>query len=250
MPPSDPPAYGAPPPGPGGYSAPDAIGYGFNKFKASPGALLVPALIVMVALVVVQVVVQLALSATLLGTRECTETIFGRQVETTCGPGFVMSLFGAAIGGLFVSFIAQVLGAGLIKSALNVVDGKAVDIGDILTWATKPNVVTTAALVSGLTFVGTLLCYLPGLIVGFLTAFAMFFVVDKDLAPMDAIKASYGFVTSHLGETIVFYVLGALTLMAGAILCLVGLLAAIPIVLAAAAYTFRVLHNEPVTPAA
>jgi len=40
------------------------------------------------------------------------------------------------------------------------------------------------------------------------------------------------------------------TIVVGVIACLVGILAAIPVVLAAAAYTFRVLHNEPVSPAA
>ena len=259
-PPPAPPSYGGPPPpgegsyqpppaSGGGYSAPDAISYGFNKFKASPATLLVPALIVLVAVIVVQVIVQILLYATILGTHDCTETVLGVRVESQCGPSFFVTILGAALGGLFVTFISQVLGAGLIKSALNVVDGKPVNVGDIMAWATKPNVLTTAAIVSGATFVGTLLCYLPGLIIGFLTVFAMFYVVDKDMAPMDAIKASYEFVTGHLGETIVWYLLSAITIIVGAILCLVGLLAAVPIVLAGAAYTFRVLNNEPVTPA-
>lgn len=259
-PPPAPPSYGAPPPGGGsyqppppaggsGYSAPDAISYGLNKFKSSPATLLVPALIVLVALIVVQVIVQLLLYATILGTHDCTETVLGVRVETECGPGLFMTLVGAALGGLFVTFISQLLGAGLIKSALNVVDGKEVNVGDIMAFATKPNVVTTAAILSAASFVGTLLCYFPAIIISFLTAFAMFYVVDKDMAPMDAIKASFEFVTGHLGDTIVWYLLSILTIIAGAILCLVGLLAAIPIVLAAAAYTFRVLNNEPVTPA-
>ena len=145
------------------------------------------------------------------------------------------------------SFIAQVLGAGLIKSALNVADGKPVNAGDVFGYATKSNVIATAALVAAATFVGSLLCYLPGLVVGFLTLFAMFYVVDKDMAPVDAIKASVSLTTSRLGETILFYLLGIVVIFVGAILCLVGLLAAVPVVLAAAAYTFRVLNNEPVT---
>jgi uncharacterized membrane protein len=67
---------------------------------------------------------------------------------------------------------------------------------------------------------------------------------------VDAIKASVSLVTSRIGETILFYLLAAVVLVVGAILCLVGLLAAVPVVLAGAAYTFRVLNNEPVAPAA
>jgi uncharacterized membrane protein len=249
-PPPPPPAYGAPPAGGGAYSPVAAIQYGWAKFTKSPTTLLVPALIVLGVIIVLEVVVQIILQSTLLGTRDCTTTIFGTEVDSRCGPGFFMTIFATALGGLIVSFVGQLLAAGLIKSALNVVDGKPVNAGDVFGYATRPAVVQAAAIVSVATFVGTLLCYLPGLIVAFLTMFTMFFVVDKDMSGMDAVKASVSLVTSKLGDTIVFYLLGVVCVIVGAILCLVGLLAAVPVVLAGAAYTFRVLQNEPVTPAA
>lgn len=250
MPPPPPPPYGAPPAATGGYSPVTAIQYGWAKFTKSPSTLLVPALLVLVVLLVVDGIIQVILRGALLGTHDCTRTIFGAQVDTQCGPGFFTTVFVSALGGLVASFIGQLLGAGLIKSALNVADGRPVNAGDVFAYATKPQVVTTAAIVAVATFVGSLLCYVPGLIVGFLTLFAMFYVVDKDMAPMDAIKASISLTTSRLGETILFYLLGIVVIIVGAILCLVGLLAAVPVVLAGAAYTFRVLNNEPVTPAA
>lgn len=248
-----PPPYTPAPPAPpgsfgGGYSPVEAIKYGWGKFTASPSSLLIPALIFIAVLFAVEIAVQLLLRATITGTRTCTEEIFGTQVETQCGPSFVMSLFAAGIASLFVSFVSQVLGAGLIKSALNVADHKPVSAGDVFGYATKSNVLVTGLLVSVATFIGTLLCYLPGLIIGFLLMFSMFYVVDKDQEPMEAIKSSVNLVTSKLGDTILFALLGGLVLIVGAILCLVGLLAAIPVVLAGAAYTFRVLNNEPVTP--
>ena len=251
MPPPPPPAYGAPAAAGGAYSPVTAIQYGWAKFTKSPSTLLVPALLVLVVLIVVDGIIQVILRGALLGTHDCTRTVLGVTVDNAkCGPGFFTTLLVSALGGLVASFIGQLLGAGLIKSALNVADGKAVNVGDVFGYATKPNVVTTAALVAGATFIGSLLCYLPGLIVGFLTLFAMFYVVDKDMAPMDAIKASYSLTTSKIGETILFYLLGIVVIVVGAILCLVGLLAAVPVVLAGAAYTFRVLNNEPVSPAA
>ncbi len=249
-PPPPPPGYGTAPTGGGGYSAPSAIGYGWTKFFKNPAQLLVPVLVVAVIIIAAEIVLQIVLRATLLATDDCTRTIFGQTVETQCGPGFFVTLLGSAIGGFVISILAGVLGAGLIKGALNIVDGGTTSLSEVLSYATKSNVITTAALVAAATFVGTLLCYLPGLVVGFLTVFSMYFVVDKDLAPMDAIKASISFTTSHLSETLVFYILGVLVLIAGAVLCLVGLLAAAPIVLLGGAYTFRMLHNEPVTPAA
>lgn len=249
-PPPPPPAYGAPPAGGGAYSPVAALQYGWAKFTQSPATLLVPALLVLVVNIVISGVIFFLLQATLLGTHDCTTTVFGTEVETQCGPGLAMTLFGAAISAAVSTFVSSLFGAGLIKSALNVVDGKEVNVGDVFGYASKPEVVTTAALLAGLSFVGTLLCYLPAIVISFLTVFAMFFVVDKGLSGFDAIKASFTLVTSKIGETILFYLLAAVALIVGAILCLVGLLAAVPVVLAGAAYTFRVLQNEPVTPAA
>ncbi len=254
-PPGQPGGYGAAPPPPpappggGGYSPTEAFSYGWNKFKAKPGDLLVPVLLVFVVVVVLEIILQVILRATLLGTHDCTRSILGTEVTSTCGPGFLASLFGAALGGLVISLITQALGAGLIKNALNIADGKQASIAEMTTWATKPQVLTAAVLVAVITAVGSFLCYLPGLVAAFLLNWTMFYVVDKDMEAIDAMKASVSFVTSHLGDTLVFYLLGIVAFVVGAVLCLVGLLVAAPVVLIAAAYTFRRLNGEQVTPA-
>jgi hypothetical protein len=207
-------------------------------------------LIIIVVLIVVEVIVQVLLRATLLGTHDCTTTIFGQSVQTQCGPGFFVTILGAGLAGLVVNLISQALGAGLIKSALNVADGKPVSMSEVWTWASNGQVITAALIVSVAVFIGSLLCYLPGLILAFLLNWTMFFVVDQDMKAMDAVKASINFVTSHLGETIVFWLLGVVTIIVGAVLCLVGLLVAVPVLLIAAAFTFRVLNGRQVTPAA
>jgi uncharacterized membrane protein len=248
--PPPPPAYGAPPAGAGGYSPVAAIQYGWAKFTKSPSTLLVPALVLLVVMIVIEGVIYALLNATLLGTHACTKTVFGTQLDTQCGPSLPVTLLGAAISSGIAAFLQAAFGAGLIKSALNVVDGREVNVGDIFEYARKPEVLSTAGVLAVLGFVGTLLCYFPAIIVSFLTVFTMFFVVDKGLSGVDAVKASVSLVTSKIGDTILFYLLAAVVLIVGAILCLVGLLAAVPVVLAGAAYTFRVLNNEPVSPAA
>jgi uncharacterized membrane protein len=212
--------------------------------------MLVPVLVVLLVVIVLQVIVQLLLRATLLGTHECTTNVLGQAVVTQCGPSFFVSLLGSALAGLVVSLVTQALGAGLIKNALNIVDGKPASVGEIGRWATNGQVLTAALIIAVATFVGTLLCYIPGLIVAFLLNWTMFFVVDQDMKAVDAVKASVNFVTSHLGDTIVFWLLGVVTIIVGAILCLVGLLVAVPVLLIAAAYTFRVLNGQQVTQAA
>ena len=192
---------------------------------------------------------QVLLQTTILATRDCTTTVQGQSVQARCGPNFFVTLLAAALAGFVVSLIVQALGAGLIKNALNIADGRPASMDQVFTWAVKPQVIGTAALVALITSVGTLLCYVPGLIAGFLLNWSMFYVVDKNLSPVDAIKASFSFTTGHLGATLVFYLLGIVAFIVGAVLCLVGLLVAAPVVLIGAAYTFRRLHDEPVTPA-
>ena len=102
--------------------------------------------------------------------------------------------------------------------------------------------------VAAATFVGTILCYLPGLVVGFFTSYSLYFVMDKGLAPIEAIKASVNLVKDNLGTTIVWYIVGGLVAGAGAIACGVGLLVTIPIFLLGTAYTYKHLTGQPVAP--
>lgn len=249
-PPPPPPGYGAPATGGGGYNPPDAISYGWKKFSKAPAQLIVPVLVVALIVFGLAFVGSLILGATLLATSDCTITSFGVEVDAQCGPGFLTTLFGNAILGFLVGIVASCLGAGLVKMALEIVDGRGGTLGDVFAYATKPPVIQAALLVSAASAVGVLLCYVGSIVVGFLTLFTMFFVVDKDMAAVDAIKASVSLTTSRFGETALFYLLAVVVTFVGAILCGVGLLVAIPVVLLAAAYTFRTLHGEPVTPAA
>jgi uncharacterized membrane protein len=207
----------------------------------------VPILLVLVIVIVLEVIVQIILRATLLGTHDCTITVLGTSTQGQCSPGLFVTLLGAGLGSLVVSLFVQALGAGLIKIALDVTDGKPVSASEVWAWVTNGRVLTAALIIAVATFIGTLLCYIPGIIVAFLLNWTMFYVVDKGMGAVDACKASISFVTSHLGDTVVFYLLGIVAFVVGAVLCLVGLLVAAPVVLIGAAYTYRRLNAEPVT---
>jgi uncharacterized membrane protein len=255
---TDPGGYGAPPPPPYGQTAPDpyggsgayspteALSYGWRKFSASPATLLVPMIVVFVGIVVVAVIVELAIFSTLTSTHSCTDTIFGQRVQTQCGPGLLTRLFAAGLAGAIINLVAQLLAAGLYKGATHVTDGKPFSLGMMFEGWDKTQVVIASAIIAVATFVGTILCYFPALIVGFLTQYTLLFIVDKQLSAVDAIRASVKFVTDNLGSTLVFYILAVIVLAIGAILCGVGLLVAAPVALIGLAYTFRRLQNEPV----
>ncbi len=212
--------YGAPPPPPPGevpygqprpsaYSPGDAIGYGWNKFKASPSTLLVPMILVWLVLVVVAVLLEILVYSTLLSTHDCTKTVLGSQVETQCSPSFVTQLFGTALISAILIVVFNLAAAGLYKGATNITDGKPFSLGQMFDGWDKTQVVIAALIIAVATAIGSFLCYLPGLIVGFLTMFTILFVVDKQMKAVDAIKASIKLVTDNLGPTILFYLLAA-----------------------------------------
>ena len=260
-----PPGWGAPPPGqgggyppppppptgvggPGAYSPTDAVAYGWNKFKANPGPLLVGTLILLVVSGLISFLTNLI--ATAIFVDDATTTINSDgTIAFDGGSGFFASLLVSMVVSLIVGLVSQLIVAGLIKGALDTADGKPVSVGGMFEGWDKGKVLIAAIIVSVATAIGTLLCYIPGLIIGFLTSYTIFFVVDRGMEPMDAIKASYAFVTAHLGPTIGYYLLGILVVIAGALLCGVGLLAAVPIAVLGAAYTFRRLQDQQVTPA-
>jgi uncharacterized membrane protein len=247
--------YGDPPmaggygqPTPNAYSPTEAIGYGWKKFTSSPGTLLIPMLVVWVVLVVVTVLVELLIRATLLSTHDCTKNINGFTVQTQCGPGFATNLLGSALISALIVVVFNIAAAGLYKGAANITDGRPFNLGLLFEGWEKGPVAVAALIIAVATFIGTLLCYIPGLIVGFLTMFTMLFIVDKQLGAVDAIKASFRLVVDNLGSSILFYLLGLVCLVVGSCLCLVGLLVAAPVVLVGLAYTYRRLQGEPVTP--
>ncbi|KRB76394.1 hypothetical protein ASE01_15570 [Nocardioides sp. Root190] len=263
-PPGGPPGggYGGPPgggfggPPGGGYGQPQqwdvgaAVSYGWSKFQANMGQMILAALAIFAGIVVIY---GIALVAIILPAGDsdyaCRFNDAGEYVCSgdTGGLGF-LSLIVLAL--LYVVFFiyAQVIGAGLIRESLAVTEGRSFSTAGVFKFQNIGNVIVTSLLVGVGTFIGTILCVIPGIIFGFMTMFSLFFVVDKNLAPVDAIKASIDLVKNNVGSTIIWYLVAYVIALVGAILCGVGLLAAIPVILLGSAFTYKKLTGQPVAP--
>jgi hypothetical protein len=228
--------YGTPPPygqpSPASYSPADAISFGWNRFKARPATLLIPMIVAWVGLIVIAVLVEFLLVVPL---QDSSSSFFTR-------------LLASALASTIILLVFQFLAAGLYRGALRVADGHDFGLGQLFEGWDKTQVAIAAVLIAVATGIGTLLCYLPGLIVGFLAQFTLLFIVDKQMKAVDAIKASVKLVVDNLGNTILFYLLALVVTIVGACLCGVGLLVAYPVVLFAYAYTYRRLQGQPLAP--
>ena len=158
----------------------------------------------------------------------------------------LMGLFFAAFLMLFIIVLGYVVQAGITRGALALTYGQPLTVQMMFNPAMLGQVVIAGIIVGIAAAIGTVLCYLPGLIVIFFTQYVVYFIVDKQLSAVDAIKASISFVNANLGTLVVFYLASLLAFFIGAILCGIGLFVAVPVVLIAQAYTYRKLQGETV----
>lgn len=244
--PAQPPPPGAPAPaGSSGWSIGDALNYGWTKFQANAAQFVIGGLILFVGLVVAGAVV-FGIQSVIIQEPECSTDPDTLVFSCDDGSGWIASLFVSALAGGLFFIVAQIIGAGLIRGTLGVTEGRPFQFSEVLKTDKLGPVIITSLLVGAGTFVGILLCYLPGLVFAFVTQWSLYFVTDKGLAPVEAIKASIDLVRNNLTDTLIWYIVGGLVASIGAIACGVGLLVTIPIFLLGGAYTYKKLTGQQV----
>lgn len=238
--PPPPPGWGQPQyggsPGPAGYSATDAIGYGWKAFTTHAGALIGAALLALLVPVLIQVI----------GLAFGGGEVFSFALD---GDGFDFDFNASAmLFNIVGSIVSLVMTAGLIRLAFDVIDGHEVSVGNMFSRFDILQVVIAAIVVGVLTSIGLLLCILPGIAVLFFTYLTNYFIVGKGQDAITAIKSSLSLVTNNFGSVLVFALLAFCVMIAGLLACGIGIIVALPVVTVATAYTFRVLQSEPVRP--
>ncbi|BBY21187.1 hypothetical protein [Mycobacterium stomatepiae] len=266
------PGYGAPPPPPPGYGPPPG-GYppqpGFNpygepaapqfdvtaalkwswaKFQQNVSALIVPVLAYAVVITV------FALIAALLPMAfgESTSTTYANSYgETTSGVDIAYGPASIAvmIVGYVLLFIAVIfMHAGLLSGALDIADGKPVSIGTFFRPRNVGPVFVAALLVGVGTVVGSILCFIPGIIFAFLTLFSLAFVIDRSLSPVESIKASIAVARANIGPSLLSWLVQYAVVLVGELACGVGMIVAFPVAVLIQVYTYRKLSGGQVVP--
>ena len=226
----------------------EAFNYGWRKFQSNVGPILLAALGYLVVIFVVGFLFSLLFSGIISGSTDCATGADGIYRCESSGGGFVGLLLGTALYALVITVLVAVMQAGLARGVLAITYGRPLDVATMFKF---DNVVTVivASLVVGLgTAVGYFLCFIPGLIVMFFSQFYVWFIVDKQMGALDAIKASFALVNKNIGTLIGFFLASLVAYIVGAILCGIGLLVAIPVIYIAQGFTYRRLQGESVAP--
>jgi uncharacterized membrane protein len=167
--------------------------------------------------------------------------------------GFYFGLGFASLAVLAVGFLVLILAMGVIQSAyigglLDIVNGQPVTIGSFFKPRNIGPVVLASLIVGVATGIGSVLCYLPGLVVALFTMFTTFVLIDRNLAPIDAIKASIDIVKANIGQAILVYIVAGLIGAVGAIACGIGVIVSLPVSALFLAYSYRKLSGGQVAP--
>jgi uncharacterized membrane protein len=243
--------YG-PPPGYGGAPAPfnvgEAFSWAWNKFSKNPGPLIIATLVFGLILGVLYGIIYgiaMALAPDTVSSYDSYDTGFSYSASAGFGAASLAVLI---IGGLVLLVVAGAVQSAYIGGLLDIANGQPVTVGSFFKPRNVGSVVIAAVIVGILTAIGQALCVIPGLIVGIFTIFTTVAIVDRNLKPIDGIKTSFELAKANFVPTLLTWLLVAVILAVGAILCGVGLLVAAPVALLFLVYSWRKLSGGQVAP--
>lgn len=262
--------YGAVPPGatPPPYSAPaagvpgapmgapqqvnvgEALSWAWAQFKANPGPMIVPG-VIMLVLAALEVAASFLITPS---TTTTTQTFDYGSGEPISVPVTTTSFSAGGIAGgiilyVLVFVVIMYLSASMITGALRVANGEPVSVSSFLKPERFGAVVGTSIVVGLITAVGLVLCIIPGLVAIFLLQFAVFFVIDKRLGLGEALGASSSLSRSSVPNALLTLVVAYVLSYVGTILCGIGLIVTWPLGQLFYAHCYRRLTGGYVAPA-
>lgn len=252
--PPPPPGYGYPPPPPaeGGYYPPppganrpaftigEGLSWAWNKFSKNAAPLILATLVFGLVIAALSILVSPLLQRVSPGTFDATGDVVGGTADT-----------GAALVVVILVNIAQVLVGGVIASAyfgglLDIANGQQVSFGSFFRPRNIVSVVLASLIVAVASSIGLLLCIIPGLLVSVFAWFTTVAIVDRNLSPIDGIKASLDIVKNNFGKVLGSWLTALAITAVGALLCGVGLLVAAPVAYLFQVYAYRILGGGSV----
>ena len=218
-----------------------AISWGFDRFKANAAAFVGLAAVVTVIQLVQQV-----------GTRplqnivvDCSNPETPGQLNACTAALGISAIVAIGIAMLFslLAFIAQI---GVQRAAIRSTQGVAPTFGEMFTTQYLGRYILYVIVLSVLFVIGLLLCILPGLVVLFLLQLGPYYILDKGMGVVDAIKASVNAVTKNIGPALIMTIINALVTILGGLFFGILTLVTLPFACLFTAHMYRQFNREPI----
>jgi uncharacterized membrane protein len=230
------------------YSVGEGLSWAWNKFTKNAVPLVVATLVFALITVVLSVLTQglmQAVSPETFTAFESGDDIIETTTRTLTGGGIVVQILSSILLTLVGGAIASAYYGGL----LDIANGQPVTIASFFRPRNFVSVIVASLIVGILTSIGLALCILPGLIVVFFTWFTTVAIVDRNLSPVDGIRASIDIVKNNFGPALLAALTAFGLLLVGSLLCGVGLLVTAPVAYLFGVFTYRRLSGGSVAPA-
>ena len=162
--------------------------------------------------------------------------------------GFVISLAMNAVAAIIGVALVGLAARGLLRAGLEVSRGGQPQLSHLTDFTGIAPYLGLSVIVGVAVGVGSLFCYVPGVIVALVTGFAYTVQLDQQLDPIAAIKASYRIVQVNPGPVLGGLFLAALIGQVGILLCCVGVFFTWPIGWLTNVHLYRQFRGEPIAP--
>ena len=168
-------------------------------------------------------------------------------VSSDIGNYLLISLIFVLLNG--IPFIQGALIAGFHIFTMKKLMGRRGDVGDLFKGFNFFVHTLVASLLIGIfVFAGTLLCFIPGLIVAAMYKFTFLFIVDKRMEFWPAMQASHAVVKNDYFGFTMFLILAFLVNVLGFLCLVVGLLITVPVTVAAITVAYKeIVGVDPAT---
>ncbi|HYO00400.1 MAG TPA: hypothetical protein VET27_00285 [Mycobacterium sp.] len=273
--------YGAPPPPQGGYYPPqggyppqagyspqggfppaggpgfgggqevnigEAFSWAWNKFSKNAAALIVPTLVYVAVVAIVYGIfygLAIALAPDPVSYYDSSDSGFSYSFTSGFGAASLAMIFlGSLVTFVAVGAISSAYYAGL----LDIANGQPVTIGSFFRPRNVGSALVASLIIGVLTSIGQALCVIPGLLVSLFTLFALVSIVDRNLPPVDALKASFEMVKSNFVQVLLAWLIIAVIVTVGALLCGIGIIVALPVAALFLVHTYRKLGGGAIAP--
>jgi len=159
-------------------------------------------------------------------------------VKQDMGNYILISLIFFLLNG--VPLIQGALIAGFHIYTMKKLMGRRAEFGDLFKGFNFFIPTLVAALLIGLfSFIGTIFCIVPGLVIAAMYKFTYLFIVDKRMDFWPAMQASHAVVKNDYFGFTMFLLLAVLVNILGFFVCIVGLLVTIPVTIAAITVAYK-----------
>jgi len=239
------------PPGYGGaqpFSVGEAFSWAWNKFSKNAAPLIIATLVYGLIVIVLQVIINLLQAAVSPGVSDYTSDANGFSYSwstTSMGVGGIL----VAIAGWFVSLIVgAAIQSGFLSGVLDIANGQQVSVGSFFRTRNIGQVIIAGLIVGVITTIGFVLCVIPGLLASILLIFTVVALLDRNLPAVEAVKTSFETSKANFGSAFLTWLVGVALIVAGAILCGVGLLVAVPVAALFLVFAWRRITGGQIAP--